>query len=200
MHFSKIAVSLLTSLSLATAGMISARDSGVEEARYKIAENVYSNVPPNAYKIGDNVWSNVPPPAHDIANKSTSSVAKMDNAEPTFDDLKANVTLAMEWMMAHSSSEITDANESGVVARVDTWSDILARCIVSMGSCYHMVTNKPMSTIDKLNYCFGWSIGFGYCKTRTQSSYRSEFNGDFAPQDAVMEATEQLYVDYTGGQ
>ncbi|KAI1151238.1 hypothetical protein F4825DRAFT_423435 [Nemania diffusa] len=150
MHFSKIAVSLLTSLSLATAGMISARDSGVEEARYKIAENVYSNVPPNAYKIGDNVWSNVPPPAHDIANKSTSSVAKMDNAEPTFDDLKANVTLAMEWMMAQyvtnlnyieflsnvlnlsSSTEITDANESGVVARVDTWSDILARCVSTL--------------------------------------------------------------------
>ncbi|KAI0858835.1 hypothetical protein F4860DRAFT_516485 [Xylaria cubensis] len=205
MHFSKATTLLLTSLNLAAAGVVS-RDTDVKEARYKIGDNVYSNIPPKtgvvAYKIGDNVWSSVPP-ANGTADQSTVPVTKRDTFYPTLDELKANRTLAVEWMSAHSPSDVTvNANELDIAARWPRWSDTLARCIVAMSSCYYMVAyDQSRTTAEKISFCFSNAYGYGYCQqSPTTQAYRRQFGGDFAPEDAVLTAMEQLYIDYNGGQ
>lgn len=97
MHFSKITA--LFFASLATAGTISTENSDGDVIRYKLGNNVWSNLAPEsgavAYKL-----SSATPGDSGAASQTTNIVAKRDDVHPTLDELKANTTLLMEWVMA----------------------------------------------------------------------------------------------------
>ncbi|KAI0523875.1 hypothetical protein F5B22DRAFT_592380 [Xylaria bambusicola] len=201
MHFSKVSALFFTSL-VAAGTLLQRGDSSFGGHPYQVSENVYSNVPQqeHRYKIADNVWSNVPP-VNATSSPSMVTVAKRDTTRPTLDELKANVTLAMEWMSALPAPQPDSGDEgTAIAARWAVFTIPVAQCIISMAACYGLLREDDRSLVLKLNYCLTWSQTAGYCKSRTQTSYRSLFGDDFAPDDAVFQAQEQIFIDYDGNQ
>ncbi|TGJ78944.1 hypothetical protein E0Z10_g9824 [Xylaria hypoxylon] len=208
MHFSKIAALLFASL--ATAGTISTEDSDGDVIRYKLGNNVWSDVAPEteaiAYKLGHNTWSSVTPGGNDAASQTTDIVAKRDDVQPTLDELKANATLLMEWMMAHKPTDADldadlDGNEADLIARWDArWTDVFCRCVIQMSTCASSVLFNNWTTRRKIDHCLDAARDVGLCLARTRWYYNDQFGNDFPPQEAVGRATDQLFIDFTGSQ